>query len=92
MGLENQVKILRPAGVPRRTSRHPAIARLKWNKEVNKVVSHLMRKEDLLGDTERECFENGEKGECLNQQSNVCVTRQGQLKRMAGYQNLNWKQ
>ena len=48
-----------------------------------------MRKENLLGDAERECLE---KGECLNQQSNMCVTRQGQLERMAGYQNLNWNQ
>ena len=30
--------------------------------------------ETLLGDTKKECLENGEKGECLNQQSNVCVT------------------
>ena len=48
-----------------------------------------MRKESLLGDTERECLESEEKGECLNQQSNVCVTRQIQLERIAGYQNLN---
>ena len=48
-----------------------------------------MRRESLLGDAERECLENGEKGECLNQQSNMCATRQGQLERMAGYQNLN---
>ena len=51
-----------------------------------------MRKENLLGDTERQCLENGEKGECLNQWSNVCLTRQGQLERMADFQNLNWKQ
>ena len=31
-------------------------------------------------------------GNCLNQQSNVCVTRQRQLERMGGYQNLNGKQ
>ena len=30
-------------------------------------------------------------GECLNQQRNMCVTKQGQLKRIIGYQNLNWK-
>ena len=42
-----------------------------------------MRKENLLGDTERECLENGEKGECLNQQSNGCVTRKVQLERIA---------
>ena len=51
-----------------------------------------MRKENLLGDTERDCLENEEKGECLNQQSNGCVSRQEQLERMAGNQNLNWKQ
>ena len=49
-------------------------------------------KKHLLGDTERECLENGEKGECFNEQSNVCVPRQGQLGRMTGYQSLNWKQ
>ena len=39
-----------------------------------------MRKENLFGDTERGCLEIREKGEeCLNQQSNVCVTRKGQL-------------
>ena len=55
-------------------------------------VSRLMRKVNLLGDTERECLENGKKGGFLNQQSSVSVTRQGQLERMDGYQNLNWKQ
>ena len=51
-----------------------------------------MRKENLLRDTEREYLKNGEKKECLNQQSNVCLSRKGQLERMAGYENLNWKQ
>ena len=51
-----------------------------------------MRKENLLGYTERECLENGEEGECFNQLCNVCATRQGQLEKMADYQNLNWKQ
>ena len=55
-------------------------------------VSRLMRKVNLLGDTEREYLENGKKGGFLNQQSSVSVTRQGQLERMDGYQNLNWKQ
>ena len=36
----------------------------------------MIRKENLLGDKERECLENREKGEFLNQQSNVCVSRQ----------------
>ena len=50
------------------------------NMEMNKVVfecffrskTPLMRKENLSGDTERECLKNGEKGYCLDQQSNVC--------------------
>ena len=42
-----------------------------------------MRKENLLGDTERECLKNGEKEEYLNQQSNVCLTSQDQLERIA---------
>ena len=50
-----------------------------------------MRKENLLGDKERVHLENGEKGECLSQRSNVCVTRQGQLERMARFHNFNWK-
>ena len=52
-------------------------------------VNRLMRKENVLGDTERKCLENGKKEECLNQQSNVFMTRQGQLEKMADYQNLN---
>ena len=35
--------------------------------------SCFMRKENPLGYTERECLENGEKGECLNQLNNVCI-------------------
>ena len=35
-----------------------------------------MKTKNLLGDTERECLGNGEKGGCLNQQSNVCVCDQ----------------
>ena len=65
---------------------HPVTARVKWNKELNKIVmecfyrsksfdeeaepireyrkrvSLLMRKQNLLGNTERECLESGEKG------------------------------
>ena len=51
-----------------------------------------MRKENVLGNTEKECLENREKGECLNQQCNVYVTRQGQLEKLRGYQNFSWKQ
>ena len=84
---------------PQGPSRHTATVRVKQNKEVNKVVMEyfcrskaFVRKENLLGDTERECLENGKKEECLNQWSDMCVTRQGQLERMADFQNLNWKQ
>ena len=49
---------------------------------------HLIRKESLLRNTEREYLENGEKGECLNQQSNVRVTRQGQIKKNGWLQEL----
>ena len=35
-----------------------------------------MKTKNLLGDTERECLGNGEKGGCLNQQSYVCVCEQ----------------
>ena len=51
-----------------------------------------MRKENLLGDTERVCLENGEKRECVRERNDVCVTRQGQLERMDCFQNFNWKQ
>ena len=47
----------------------------------------MSKKNLLIGETEREYLENGEKGECLNQQSKVRVTRQEQLKGMAGHQN-----
>ena len=78
--------------------RHPATVRVMWKKKVNKVVmEYFYRSKPFdeegkpIRDTERECLENGEKEECLNQQGNVYVARQGQLERMAGYQNLNWK-
>ena len=51
-----------------------------------------MKKVNLLGDIDKECLENRETGECFSQRSNVCVTKQGQSERMAGYQNLNWKE
>ena len=50
-----------------------------------------MRKENPSGDPEKEYLANGKKVECLDRQSNVCVTSQEQFERMAGYQNLNWK-
>ena len=69
---------------------------MKWNKEVNKVVMEYFYRSKLF-DGERKpirryrkrMLENGEKEECLNQQSNVCVTRQGQLEKTAGNQNLS---
>ena len=33
-----------------------------------------MRKVNPSGDTEGECLENGEKRECWNQESSMCVT------------------
>ena len=51
-------------------------------------VSLLIRKENLLGDTERKCLEKRENEECLNQQNNMCVTKR-QFERIAGYQNLS---
>ena len=48
MGLERDVEIPRPAGVPRHSSgepgRHPATARMRWNKEINKVVMEYFYK------------------------------------------------
>ena len=51
-----------------------------------------MKKRNLSEDTGKECLENGEIEDCLNQQSNVYVTKQRQLGKMDGYHNLNWKQ
>ena len=42
-----------------------------------------MKRVNLLVDIAKECLENGETGECLNQRSNVCVTKQGQSEGMA---------
>ena len=51
-----------------------------------------MKKGNLYKDTDKECLENGEIEGCLNGQSDVYVTKQGQLGKMDGYHNLNWKQ
>ena len=51
-----------------------------------------MKKGNLQEHTGKECLENGEIEGCLNQQSNVFVTKQGQSGKMNGYDNLNWKQ
>ena len=51
-----------------------------------------MKKRNLPEVTGKECLENGEIEDCLNQQSNVYVTKQRQLGKMDGYHNLNWKQ
>ena len=50
-----------------------------------------MKKANLYEDTDKVCLENGEMEGYLNQQSNVYVTKQGQLGKMDGYHNLNWK-
>ena len=51
-----------------------------------------MKKGNLSEDADKECLENGEKEDCLNQQRNVYMTKQGQLRKMDGHDNLNWKQ
>ena len=51
-----------------------------------------MGKGNLSENTDKECLESGEIKDCLNQQRNVYVTKQGQLEKMDGYNNLNWKQ
>ena len=51
-----------------------------------------MKKRNLSEDKVKECLNNGEIEDCLNQQSNVYVTKQGQLGKMDGFQNLNRKQ
>ena len=51
-----------------------------------------MKKGSLSDDTDKECLQNGEIEDCLNQQSNVYVTKRGQLGKMNGCHNLNWKQ
>ena len=38
-----------------------------------------MKKGNLSEDTDKECLENGETEDCLNQQSNMYMTRQGQV-------------
>ena len=50
-----------------------------------------MKKGSLSDDTDKECLQNGEIEDCLSQQSNVYVTKQGQLGKMNGCHNLNWK-
>ena len=84
----------------RKLCHRQVIARMKWNKEVNKTVmecfyrgKRLIKKGNLSEDTHKEFLENGQQIEvCLNQQSNVYVTKQGQLGKMDGYHHLNWKQ
>ena len=68
----------------REPGRHQVTARMKWNKELNKVamqffieLNRLMEKGNLLEDTDKECLKNGEREDCLNEQKNVFVTKQG---------------
>ena len=44
-----------------------------------------MKKGNLSEDTDKECLENGEIENCLNQQSKVYVMKQRQLGKMDGY-------
>ena len=44
-----------------------------------------MKKENLSENKDKECLENGEIEDCLNQQSNVYVIKQGKLGKMDGY-------
>ena len=41
---------------------------------------------------DKECLENGEIEDYMNQQSNVYVTKQEQLRKTDAYHNLKWKQ
>ena len=52
----------------------------------------MIKKENLSEDTDKQCLGNREMEDCLNQQSNMYVTKQGQLRKIDGYDNLNWKQ
>ena len=76
----------------RETACHQKTARMKWNKEVNKVVMEyfyrsksLGEEGNLLEDTDKESLDNGEIEDCLNQQSNVYVIKQEKLGKMDGY-------
>ena len=56
----------------REPSHHPATARVKWNKEVNKVVMACFYRSKPFDEKGkpiwgyRECLDNGEKADCLN--------------------------
>ena len=47
-----------------------------------------MKKGNLSEDTERKCLENGDIEGCLNQKSNVYVTKKEQLRKMDGCHSL----
>ena len=83
----------------REPGRHQVTARMKWNKEVNKVVMECFYRNKSFDEERkpvrgyrRRMFRVGEIEDCLNQQSNVYLTKHGQLGKMDGYHNLNWKQ
>ena len=62
--------------------RHQMTARMKWNKEVNKVVMECFYRGKPFDEAvtfDEECLENGEIEDCLNQQNNVYVTKREQL-------------
>ena len=83
----------------REPGRHQVTARMKWNKEVKKVVMECFNRtkpfdeewKPIRGYIQRMFREWRDRG-CLNQQSNVYVTKHGKLGKMDGYHNLNWKQ
>ena len=69
--------------------RHPATARVKWNKEENKLVMECFYISKPFGEEgnpvreyKKRMFKEWRERESLNQQSNLFVTRQGQLERM----------
>ena len=47
---------------------------------------------NMSEDPGKQCLENGDTENCLNQHSNVYVTKKGKLGKMNSFHNLNWKQ
>ena len=84
----------------RETACHKKTARMKWNKEVNKVVMEyfyrsksLGEEGNLLEDTDKESLENGEieDGEIESTEQRVCDQAREIRKNGRLYCNLNWK-
>ena len=106
----NSVNETRPLGVGSLSSRcflvqqrepgcHQVTDRMKWNKEVNKVVMECFYRSKLFDEEEkpargyrqRMCREWKGTG-LLEPTEQLYVTKQEQLGKMDGYHNLNWKQ